>query len=92
MIRELQSHEIILQKQLQSIDKKYQFKISKLKTDISEITNNTSEYEAKIRQKEIVKLIIISCLINSRKYQILRRKLTSSRKSPKRAILTLTSH
>lgn len=55
MIKELQNHELILQRQLQSLDKKYQFKVNKLKTDINEIENNTKDYEAKIRQREQVK-------------------------------------
>ena len=53
-LKELQSNEVILQKQLQSLEKKFQLQNTKLKGEIVNIENDCRAIEAKIRQKENV--------------------------------------
>ncbi len=53
-IRELQNHEAILKKQLQSLEKKFQLKTNKTKGEIAEILKSTKECEYKLSQKEQV--------------------------------------
>jgi len=51
-LRELQTNEIILQKQLQSLEKKFQLQQNKIKGDIVTAESDCRGLEAKIRQKE----------------------------------------
>lgn len=53
-LRELQANEVILQKQLQSLEKKFQIQNTKLKGEIVNVESDCKSIESKIRQKELV--------------------------------------
>lgn len=58
-MEDLQNKEEIMQRQLQSLDRKHQITLLKLRNDIEEAQQNSREVEAKLREKEKVSINII---------------------------------
>lgn len=64
-IEDLQNKEDIMQRQLQSLDRKHQMTLYKLTTDIENTEKSTREVEQKLRAKEKVSIYVIIPLILS---------------------------